>query len=115
MKPGSGRLLKATAAVRTWATQGNVMTQRKYETEPTVQQNGTDSFTPFLGKRCAVQHKWNGPFLEYFFDAYRIRVCGCAICYRARENLAYVGKCFLEITDFTSPMFSLPKLQISCG
>ena len=62
-KPGSGRPSKATAVVRTWAraTRGNVMTQRKYETEPTVQRNGTerrmerngtDRLTPFLGKCC---------------------------------------------------------------
>ena len=40
-KPGSGRPSKATVTVRTWAraTRGNVMTQRKYETEPTVQRN----------------------------------------------------------------------------
>ena len=40
-KPGSGRLSKATAAVRTWATRDNVMTQRKYETELTMKWNGT--------------------------------------------------------------------------
>ena len=59
-KPGSGRPSKATAAVRTWATRGNVKTQRKYVTEPTVQRNGTERRTernvpwnePFLGKRC---------------------------------------------------------------
>ena len=44
-KPGSGRRSKATAAVRTWATQGNGMTQRKYETETTVQRNGTERKT----------------------------------------------------------------------
>ena len=49
-KPGSGRPSKATAAVRTWATRGNVMTQQKYETEPTVERNGTDHFTPFFRK-----------------------------------------------------------------
>ena len=65
--PGSGRPSKATTAVRTWAraTRGNLMTQRKYETELTVQRNGTerrterntverngtDRFTPFLEKR----------------------------------------------------------------
>ena len=44
-KPGSGRPSKATAAVRSWATRGNVMTQRKYETKPTVQRNGTEHRT----------------------------------------------------------------------
>ena len=44
-KPGSGRPSKAIAAVRTWATLDNVKTQRKYETEPTVQQNGTECRT----------------------------------------------------------------------
>ena len=41
-KPSSGRLSKATAAVQTWATRGNVMTQRIYEMEPTVQWNETE-------------------------------------------------------------------------
>ena len=44
-KPGSGRPSKATAAVRTWATRGNVKTQRKYETELTMQRNGTERRT----------------------------------------------------------------------
>ena len=44
-KPGSGRPSKVTAAVRTWATRGNVMTQRIYETEPTVQRNGMERRT----------------------------------------------------------------------
>ena len=41
-KPGSGRPSKATAAVRTSATRGNVMTHQKYETELTVQRNGME-------------------------------------------------------------------------
>ena len=79
-KPGIGRPSKAAAAVRTWATRGNVMTQQKYDAEPTVQRNGTertverngtDRFTPFLGKRCrcATQTK-RTVFRTFFFNAY---------------------------------------------
>ena len=61
------------------------MTQQKYETEPTVQWNGMEHRTEqnvpwnemertvlrrFWENTVAVQRKWNGPFLEQFFDAY---------------------------------------------
>ena len=44
-----------------------------------MEQNGTDRFTPFLENAVAVQRKWNGPFLEQFFDAYRTLGRGCHV------------------------------------
>ena len=57
-----------------WKTIEMERTVQQNRTARTLKRNGTDNFTPFLGKRCRRATQTERTVFITFLDAYRIRI-----------------------------------------